>query len=252
MSAARTLPERDALIDQLAAADRAQLAFLWSRRAQNERASSGVFRWIAEALHEERFEPALGELARRAIDEELSHHEVCSEVAQKYAPSFRAAPVVQTPSEPSFGMCSRRQARVLAVTLQCAINESLSAAYLGACLDEARSEVARAALRLLLKDEVQHARIGWGLLAALEGAERRDIARHLPLLLDLSLSAWLADDADYPESLVRGHGMVCCKVIRASALATVRDVLLPGFAHVGIEVSHARQYLERYPDLDAS
>ena len=213
-----TLPLVDEEIERLPSAERARVAYLWSRRAQNERASSGVFQWVAEALRDEGFDAALVALATRAINDELLHHDVCSEVARRYAVDSLSAPAVATPAEPGFGTCSRRQARVLAVTLQCAINESLSTAYLGLCLEQAQSSVARAGLRRLLQDEVDHAR----------------------------MSAWLAADADYPEDLPQGHGVVSYQAIRASALASARDVLLPGFAHVGIDVSLARAYLEKH------
>ncbi len=243
--ASLALPLVDDEIEQLPPAERARIAYLWSRRAQNERASSGIFQWVAEALRDEGFDAALVALATKAIDDELQHHKICAEVAERYAASAPSAAAVATPAEPGFGTCSRRQARVLAVTLQCAINESLSTAYLGVCLEQARSPVARAGLRRLLQDEVDHARIGWGLLASaqLAAGERASLARHLPLLLDLSLSAWLTADADYPEDLPQGHGVVSYQAIRASALTSARDVLLPGFAHVGIDVNLARQYL---------
>ena len=74
--------------------------------------------------------------------------------------------------------------------------------------------------------------------------DRDSVARHLPLLLDLSLSAWLADDADYPDDLPAGHGVVTCREIRGCVLAGVRDVLLPGFAHVGIDVTLGTRFFE--------
>lgn len=241
------LPDSDAELERLSAAGRTQIAYLWSRRAENERASSGVFRWIAEGLREEGFAPALVQSATRAVDDELLHHAACRDVATRYAADVPPVPSVATPSEPSFGTCSRRQARLLAISLQCAINESISTAYLGACLDEARGALARAGLRRLLQDEVAHARIGWGALASpnVTQRDRQSLARHLPLLLDLSLSTWLADDVDYPDDLPRGHGVVSCRVIRDVALASVRDVVLPGFAHVGVDITHGERFFER-------
>jgi hypothetical protein len=251
-AASLALPDTDAELERLSAAARGQIAYLWSRRAENERASSGVFRWIAEALREEGFAPALIQGATRAIDDELLHHAVCRDVAARYTTDVPAVPSVATPSEPSFGTCSRRQARLLAISLQCAINESLSTAYLGACLDAARGASARAGLRRLLKDEVAHARIGWGSLASpnVTQRDRESLARHLPLLLDLSLSTWLADDADYPDDLPGGHGVVSYRVIRDTALASVRDVVLPGFAHVGVDIAHgSRFFAQRFGGL---
>jgi hypothetical protein len=251
--AAVVLPAVDAELERLPPEERARIGYLWSRRAQNERASSGVFQWVTEALRDEGFDASLVALATRAISDELLHHDVCNEVAQRYAAGGVSAPIVATPPEPGFGTCSRRQARVLAITLQCAVNESLSAAYLGVCLEQVQSSVARAGLQRLLQDEVDHARIGWALLASpqLETSERARLSRHLPLLLDLSLSAWLAADADYPEDLPTGHGVVSCKAIQASTVASIRDVLLPGFAHVGLDVSFAQAYFSAHPQLRA-
>jgi hypothetical protein len=236
------------VIDSLPSHERARVARLWARRGQNERASSGAFVWVARAIAEEGFGDAAAELARRAVNEELAHDAVCKGVARVYAEGADY-PEVQVPVEPDFGFCARRMGRLLGVTLQTAINESLATAYLGECLTRARSEVARSALRDLLRDEVEHARIGWAVLASprLSAEERARLAEHLPLLFELMLSAWLADDADYPEDLPEGHGIVSGRVIAGAIQDAVTNVLLPGFRHVGVDTSAVQRWLASAP-----
>ena len=97
--------------------------------------------------------------------------------------------------------------------------------------------VARRALRLLLRDEIDHARIGWAHLASAEvtSEERREVGRALPVLLRIAREAWSRGSPTTSDAAT-GHGWVSDARVAAIFEDVLREVLLPGFAHVGVEL----------------
>jgi hypothetical protein len=141
------------------------------------------------------------------------------------------------PDAPRFHGCTERENALLFVVLQCCLNESIAAAYLSTCLEQARGTVVRAALRALLRDEVTHSRIGWAHLAsdALTDAERRVVAEAMPELLRAIRRVWLADPEGLHAAAPRGHGSLGLGEIDRVLLDTVDAVIVPGLTHVGVD-----------------
>ena len=54
------------------------------------------------------------------------------------------------------------------------MNETTAGVFLEVCLAHAEGALAKAALSELLSDEIDHGRIGWAHLAAVDAATRRD------------------------------------------------------------------------------
>lgn len=244
-AARRELPAEDPTISALSAGDRAALAEVWAARAKSELGAGAVFAAVARGLFAAGAEggdrgggavpPELLWIASRAVCDELRHAEICRYVASRYgseAPPRAAPPAIV---EPPFGP------GVYAV-LNSAVNETIGSAFLSACLDEAEGALARAALRELLADEMDHARLGWALLAAgapggLSAGLRGEVAGRLPELIRIAERAWSARAAELPSEIPRGHGCLPGADVVRVARRAIREVILPGFAHLGI---HAR------------
>jgi hypothetical protein len=130
----------------------------------------------------------------------------------------------------------------------CCINESIACAFIEACLGDAVGPLVRAVQRVHLSDEIEHARVGWAHLASarVDAATRRELARWLPRLLGANVANWRSRIDWLPEAGVPGHALPPRRVSFAVVLACVRDVVLPGFAHVGVDPTHARSWLESY------
>jgi hypothetical protein len=62
---------------------------------------------------------------------------------------------------PTFGCEDERLETALLVAGLCCVNETIATAWLEASLRAARTELARAANRVHLRDEIDHARLGW-------------------------------------------------------------------------------------------
>lgn len=130
----------------------------------------------------------------------------------------------------------------------CCINETLASAWLETCRADATVPLARAALRELLADDVDHARIGWAHLASsmVTTEVRSKIAGWLPRLLEASMLPWLAgagapDYAGFPA-----HGVPSSATTRDVVTSTTRDVVLVGFEKLGVDTTTARAWLREH------
>ena len=93
----------------------------------------------------------------------------------------------------------------------------------------------RAAVRELLRDEVDHARLGWAHLASprMSDATRRAVAVEIRPLLELCRSLWL-NERRVDTQLPKGHG--CAPLLDLPHIVddAVNELILPGLRHVGI------------------
>jgi len=229
-AARRPLPPADASIEALSPEDRALLARVWTERAENELGAGAVFAAIAAGLFGEGAGAEVLWLASRAVCDELRHAEICRHVAACYAGRALPRPAPPTIDE------GPRSAGVYAV-LNGAIHETIGSAVLTACFEEAEGPMVRAAVRELLADEVDHARVGWALLGAdrLAPRLRCEIGAALPALLRVARERWLARAEELPEVLPRGHGCLPRREVVEVVEHALQSLVLPGFAHVGLD-----------------
>lgn len=223
--------EADSSVAELPAGERQTLGALWTHRSRAELLAATTFRRIHDELHEDAAADNVLSLAAQAIEDERFHSELCARVAAHYLGT--TPEIVPFEDSLTFASCDPRTARALRVALHAAINETIAAAYLRECLAESRSDLVRGALRELLKDEVQHARIGWAHLASpcIPNVVRAAIVRELPGLIQLSLQAWnkpLTLDF-YP----RGHGALDADSTRRISEEAVTGLVVPGLRQLG-------------------
>lgn len=238
----------DAAVRALSPAARQQLGQLWSRRAENEQATSSVFAQLDAELRRFGAPDDVLAMTAAAIDDEAFHAELCRQMAEIYLgqPTSLSAP--NELRAPAFAVCSPRVHRALFAALHSAFNETLAVTYLAACLADARADAAQRMLKELLMDEVRHSRIGWAVLASpqLDARDRELIADFMPALLDVCVSTWLADnEADYPDDLPLGHGCIGHAAIARAVDDALLDVILPGLEHVGINAAPAKLWVSR-------
>jgi hypothetical protein len=245
----RELPERDPTIDALDPTTRAVLAEVWTRRAAAELGAGATFAVVEQELIELGAEPAVLALARRAVEDEPRHSELCRTLAEAYA----GVPVSPAPEPDDVPMPRHDGAdatlrRHLHVVAMCCINETIACGFVAACLDECAGPLLAAIHREHLSDEIHHARVGWAHLGsrAVDAETRAGIARWLPRLLDANLRHWEARIALLPTAGVRGHAFPPVADLVAAARAQVETVVLPGFDHVGIDTAAARAWLAEY------
>jgi hypothetical protein len=234
----RPLPEPDASIARLSDEDRRLLVGSWGGRAGAELAGAESFRIIAAALRDLGAEPELQALAARAVDDELWHSEICHQVASIYAGRALPAPVVPAHQIPEHAGAGEALRRTLHVVGQCCINETSAAAFYETCLAGARTSLSRAALRALLSDEIDHARVGWAHLGSplVDGETRAGVAAWLPSMIAANLRAWRERAAAPERAALIENGTPSFAAGDRAIVGALRDLLRPGFARLGFDV----------------
>jgi hypothetical protein len=227
----RALPLDDHEIDALPDAARERLAQVWWARSASERRVADAFELIAEHVRALSRNRELVMLSRRAVDDELRHAELALDVASRFAGRELEPPAALALVVPSHAGLPPRMVATLHVLGHCAMNETFASAFLEAALRECAAPLARAATRALLSDEIDHARIGWALLAELNQGERRALAPHLPALVAANLKMWRTAPRDSPaDPLLARHGAPSAQVVESALLDALRDLILPGLA----------------------
>jgi hypothetical protein len=187
-------------------------------------------------------------LARRAVEDEPRHAELCRRLAEAYAGgpvSSPAPPEVEVPRHDGVDPALRSHLHVVAM---CCINETIACGFVEACLDAADGPLVKAIHREHLSDEIHHARVGWAHLASprIDAATRAAIGAWLPRLLDANLKHWEARIALLPADGVPGHAFPPVPALVAAARAAVETLVLPGFDHVGVDTAAARTWFAAY------
>jgi rubrerythrin len=184
---------------------------------------------------------ALVELASRAVDDEQRHAALSLEVASRYAQKELRAPAPLVLEVPKHAKADPGLRQTLHILGHCTMNETIASAFLEAAYDAATAPLPRAALRELLSDEIDHARIGWAHLASLSAEERRAVQPWLPGMLVANLQMWRETPRGHvsdPElaRVLAGHGAPARNQVESMTETAVRDLIEPGYARFGLRV----------------
>lgn len=242
----KPLPASDASIEALSPTSREEVARHWLARSASERRVGEAFAVVRDALIAAGADDELVALAERAIDDEHRHTELARLVASRFAGRELPEPeplALVVPAHPSAGEALRH---VLHVVGQCALNETFATAVLEAALRETTGPVAHAALRELLSDEVDHARLGWGYLASVHPDVRAAVVPHLVEMVRANLHAWRTTDRELPsDPALVAQGALSAELIEGALQTALRTLVLPGFAHLGMTSEALEAYVAR-------
>jgi hypothetical protein len=218
-------------------------------RGRVEREAAARFARIATRLEDTGAEPVVTRLARQAAADEVRHAERCDELVARFGGRVVAPAPIALPEIAPPGLTPRERVLFEVVAMSC-ITESLSTALLGNLREAADDARVREILSEILKDEVQHARLGWAHLAA----ERPKgplafVAEALPRMLDGTVGDELfregePDDADVGEAL-RGMGALGRAERRAALVETPDEGVFAGLEARGVKAWGGRAWLER-------
>lgn len=227
---------------------RAKLALLWRERAQAEHRSISIFATYTLDLLAAGAPASVLSLACRAQLDEVRHAELFSQLAACYSgheetPSPGIAPI---PDDDSLSLSELAAVEALHL---CVGAESFSTALLHALHEQATDPAVRAALAVVLSDELHHARMGWAYLAAVlreDPALRERVQRELVPTFD-GLAHGLFGPVDAPPSdelffaheinLARAHGHMPIAEQRALFRSLVDDVWLRALPALGLDPS---------------
>jgi hypothetical protein len=127
----------------------------------------------------------------------------------------------------------------------CCVSETMNVALLTRCLEVAKDQEIRSTLHELLKDEVQHSRLGWAHLAAERAAGRGHfLGDVLPLVLEASIEpGFLTTPIPWTDALY-DYGELPWVELVGIFRDTLDLVVFRGLDAFGIDTSKGRAWLE--------
>lgn len=237
--------EPDPEVEALPGEVRRELAHVWAERARSELGAGSGCAQVIVGLYSIGAVPEVLALATQSAREEVEHAEACHRLAEHYAGAPVAMPRPKKVGMPPHrGATDALRATLHTMGLAC-FNETIAAEFVAQCLDACEAEVVREATAIHLRDEIGHARMGWAHLASgvLDAADRRQIARWMPRMTRANGQLWLERIALLPEDGVPGHGYPPRAVLAGGVRKALRELVLPGLSHVGIDATGAAREL---------
>jgi hypothetical protein len=227
----RALPGEDPSIDELDAEDRSELSQVWHARAASERRVAESFRVIEAALRRLGAPSDLVLLAERAVDDEHRHAELCRLVASRFHGSELPPPEALPHAVPAHRGASHELKQSLFVIGQSCMNETLASAFLEKSLSAAAGPTADVALRELLSDEIDHARLGWAYLATTTREQRAEIGPWLLPMAKANLRMWRESPRAYPDrARLWEQGAPSRDMVEEALLTAIGELIVPGLA----------------------
>ena len=187
------------------------------------------------------------ELVEQAEIEEDEHAALCARMALDLGHETGFAHVANHHSEIQCSWYEHPNEAVrllLDLVLLGCITESINASLLRSIYVEARPGRARDLIHKILADEVKHAQIGWAYLS-LSCAQRdcRFVSEYLSEMLDLSVRDELFLPALSPATAnTYDFGVMPVAHRLPQFCATLDEVIIPGFAHFGIDTGPMIQW----------
>jgi hypothetical protein len=238
------LPDSDPSLDALSDRDRSALVSAWWNRSASERRVADAFAVVRDDFAALGAAPEVLALAARAVDDEYRHADLCRLVGSRVAGRELDEPSRLTLVVPEYKGTSERLARTLRIVGHCVLNETTASAFLETAIADATGSLARAALRELLSDEVDHARLGWAHLQSVGPDIRREISPWLVPMARANLAAWREPRPYEASPALTAHGAPSPEAVERVLVAAMRDLVVPGLEHLGIQVSGFARLME--------
>jgi hypothetical protein len=236
---------------------REAMADHWRASMEAEHRSAGIFATFVLDLMGAGAPPRFLSAVSAAILDEVRHAELCARLCACYS-AQQETPSAGIPRVPDQrDLDAHEQALFQALFLSVAA-ETFSSVMLADVAANARDPVVSAVTRIVLADEVRHARLGWSYLGhrladpAAEAATRAFVKRQLVRVFDMAHGSLFGDANDIPPPSLRGrngalataHGYRPARENYRLFLATIPQVWIPAFARLGFD---ATVLATRYP-----
>jgi hypothetical protein len=210
---------------------------------KQEHLAVGAFAQIAHELAEVGCDPVVLEMATRAAADEVRHSGVCGRYAAAFlgrsTPPARLRGVPRAPLHSGTNLATRA---LLHVVEMCCLGETFTGVYFTEMLACTKQPVTRAVIESLLEDEIDHGRLGWAYLAARarEGSVE-GLGEALPAMLDRTVGRPLRGTEKAPpdDRALEAWGYLGEHAGRAVYVRTLREVIFPGLAALGVAISTA-------------
>jgi hypothetical protein len=216
---------------------------LWAFRATAELDAAARFQRIEGELRRLHASAALADLAAKAAVDERRHHVLCAELAQRFG-RREVASVERRAGPLDAGLHDPRQQLLYEVVAMSCITESLSAALLLQMRKDAEDDAVARVVHAVLRDEVSHAQLGWGHLAAESSRiHTAFLGPCLPRMLAATVDEEIFGEGTAPgDDLAAWGGLpraTRCEIF----VGTMRDVVFPGLRRFGVDTAAGEQWM---------
>jgi ferritin-like protein len=226
---------------------RPRAARIWAERRRVEFESAQRFAHLTTELTSHGSSTVIVEMARDAARDELRHAELCEQLMQHFGgPPAAVAHEVTAPRRVAPAELDAREALLYELVALSCVTETLSTVLLGTLVDAARDPFTRQCLHSILKDEVQHSRLGWAFLAEAHAGGARDVVSpHLPAMLAATLGTEAVVDAppDADDAELSGYGALDRTTGERLVRECLAEVVFPGLERFGIDTVPGKRWL---------
>ncbi len=228
---------------QLTEPERARLAATWLRRSEAEYLAVSTFSVLAIDLVAAMAPADVISLCLRAGIDEVRHAELCLRMAAIYGGDKPMPPPAMSslPDDPERDKLHQALANTMLVSC---VSETYATTVLSATRELTTDPTAQAVLTAIYSDEVMHARLGWSYLRHAIGVGGKGVIDAAAEMLPRALRGVAnvvereRPAGDVTEA-VRAHGLMTPGEERVIFSTCVREVLVPGFAALGIPAGSA-------------
>jgi hypothetical protein len=211
---------------------------------RQEHLAVGAFAILTQELAQIGCDGTVLGLVARASADEVRHAEICRRMAVAML-GARAVPRGWRglPKLPPHQGADAATRSLLHVVEMCCLSETLTGVVFTEMHVRAKHPAARAVVESLLEDEIDHGRVGWAYLATrARSGTLGGLAEALPAMLDRTFGRALrergrVEDDDDMESFGYVRDGACADLVRRA----LRDVVIPGFETLGVELAGARE-----------
>jgi len=219
---------------------------VWAARHGVETGAALRFGSLSRRLWEAGAPESLVDVAARASRDEERHASRCADILR-----MRQAPVPPPETrllEYAPTSLTPQQRLAYEVVAQSCISETESMSTLVTLLDAAHEPMLKAIIHELARDEVQHARLGWGYLNWAK--ERLDVSFLAPLLPRMAAGTAGPDLFRPPlpgtdEPTLLHSGVVPHSERQRIYLETLDSVVIPGMAEHGVDTGPLRDWVDQ-------
>lgn len=125
------------------------------------------------------------------------------------------------------------------------MNETVASAFLEAAIATSSAPMARGALRELLADEIDHARLGWAFLATLPTSHHTQISPWVFGMMRENLKVWRDSPRGYPmNDEIAAQGAPREEVVEEALCTAVRELVIPGLERFELPTTKIQRWLE--------
>ena len=219
----------------------------WRYREQIEQEAAFHFDRLSQQLRALEVPGELIAMAEQARDDEVEHARLCRQIVQRLQGGAAFQPLqprTNTDMGPGAGapLSAAQTALYCSLALAC-VTETLSAALLIEMRHLSEDEQILTTIHRILKDEIQHARIGWAHLAWEAG--RSDVSwvgACVPGMISASLRSEREGMKRLPAAAEK-FGLLSPQSSRKIMIASFTEVVFPGLELHGIDTLPARETL---------